>query len=198
MNTNQIKTGGLIRRQRQKLGLTQLELAERIGVGDKAVSKWERGCGAPDISLLPKLAEVLQVDAVSLLKGEMGENDAANGDMKRLNFYVCPCCGNLMTSTDSAEVVCCGKRLSPLNAQPEDGENSLNIEKSDGEWYITSAHPMSREHHISFIAFLTGDTLIVRRLYPEWGLETRLPYFAKGTLLWYCTRHGLFAKEVRG
>lgn len=198
MTTNQIKTGGLIRRQRQKLGLTQLELAERIGVGDKAVSKWERGCGAPDISLLPKLAEVLQVDAVSLLKGEMDENDAANGDMKRLNFYVCPCCGNLTTSTDSAEVICCGKRLSPLNAQPEDGENSLNVEKSDGEWYITSAHPMSREHHISFIAFLTGDTLVVRRLYPEWGLETRLPYFAKGTLLWYCTRHGLFAKEVRG
>lgn len=195
---NQINTGKLIRRHRLMRGLTQLELAEMIGVGDKAVSKWERGCGAPDISLLPSLAEALQTDEAALLKGEIDENNASNGDMKRLKFYICPSCGNLTVSDDSARVVCCGKRLSALTAQPEGGENALNIEKSDGEWYITSAHEMSREHHISFIAFITGDTLVVRRLYPEWGLETRLPYFARGTLLWYCTRHGLFVKEVRG
>ena len=48
----------------------------------------------------------------------------------------------------------------------------------------------------SFMAFLTGDTLVMKKLYPEWGLEVRLPHFAHGTLLWYCTRHGLFAQEV--
>ena len=55
---------------------------------------------------------------------------------------------------------------------------------------------MERGHHIAFIALLTGDTAVVRRLYPEWGLETRLPYFAHGLLLWYCTEDGLFYQAV--
>ena len=46
------------------------------------------------------------------------------------------------------------------------------------------------------MALLTGDTMVMKRLYPEWGLEVRLPYFAHGTLLWYCTRHGLFSQEL--
>ncbi len=50
---DQMKTGGLIRTLRRRRGLTQLALAERLGVSDKAVSKWERGRGAPDIALLP-------------------------------------------------------------------------------------------------------------------------------------------------
>ena len=36
----------------------------------------------------------------------------------------------------------------------------------------------------------------LRRLYPEWGAQTRLLYFAHDTLLWYCTRHGLFAQKI--
>lgn len=68
----------------------------------------------------------------------------------------------------------------------------LHISSSDGEWYVTSGHEMIRNHHIAFMALLTGDTMVMKRLYPEWGLEVRLPHFAHGTLLWYCTRHGLF------
>ena len=55
---------------------------------------------------------------------------------------------------------------------------------------------MRREHYISFVVFLTGDTLIVKKLYPEWELETTLPFFAHGTLLWYCTKHGLFSQQI--
>ena len=62
---DQIKTGSLIRALRQKQGLTQRGLAERIGVSDKAVSKWERGCGAPDIALLP--AAKKQLDQLTAL-----------------------------------------------------------------------------------------------------------------------------------
>ena len=47
------KIGGLIRRLRQERGLTQRQLAERMGISDKTVSKWERGMGCPDLSLLP-------------------------------------------------------------------------------------------------------------------------------------------------
>ena len=47
---------------------------------------------------------------------------------------------------------------------------------------------MRREHYLSFAALVNEDTVVLRRLYPEWGAQTRLPYFAHGTLLWYCTR----------
>lgn len=53
------RTGGLIRSLREERGLTQLQLAQLVGVGDKAVSKWERGGGCPDVSLLPALAAEL-------------------------------------------------------------------------------------------------------------------------------------------
>ena len=85
---DQIKTGKIIRSIRLKKKLTQLELAEMIGVSDKAVSKWERGCGAPDISLLPLLSEALQIDTEALLRGDTEENDMNNGNMKKMKFYL--------------------------------------------------------------------------------------------------------------
>lgn len=193
---NQNKTGALIRALRQERQLTQSALAETIGVSDKAVSKWERGCGAPDVSLLPALAEVLGVSARTLLRGEREENTPANGDLRRLLVYRCPACGGLHFSTDPAEHYCCGAPLVPLTAQKTDDAHTLHAELSDGDWLITAPHEMRREHHIAFVAFLTGDTLIVKRLYPEWELLARLPFFAHGTLLWYCTKHGLFTQPL--
>ena len=193
---DQMKTGMLIRMLRQRHQMTQLQLAERIGVSDKAVSKWERGRGAPDISLLPALSEALGVDTKALLRGDLEENEMTNGNLKNMRFYVCPDCGNLLTSTDGGTISCCGKGLEPLPVQEAAEEDRLDISVSDGEWYVTGGHAMERGHHISFLAFLTGDTLVMKKLYPEWGLEVRLPYFAHGTLLWYCTRHGLFTQEV--
>ena len=79
---------------------------------------------------------------------------------------------------------------------PEMLKERLRVELSDGEWYVTSNHEMSREHSLSFIAFLSNDTLILKKLYPEWSPEARFPFFAHGTLFWYCTRHGLAAQQV--
>ena len=98
---DQMKTGGLIRTLRRRRGLTQLALAERLGVSDKAVSKWERGRGAPDIALFPSLSEALGVDTKALLRGDLEENEMTNGNMKRTRFYVCPDCGSLLLSTES-------------------------------------------------------------------------------------------------
>ena len=50
---------------------------------------------------------------------------------------------------------------------------------------------MRREHYLSFAALVNEDTVVLRWLYPEWGAQTRLPYFAHGTLVWYC---GLFTQ----
>ena len=64
------KIGAFIAARRKEMGLTQQQLAERLGVTNKAVSKWESGNGIPDISLFTALAEVLGVTADELLRGE--------------------------------------------------------------------------------------------------------------------------------
>ncbi len=56
---------------RKRLGISQRELAELLGVTDKAVSKWERGVSLPDVTLLSPLAEALQLSVDSLLRGEI-------------------------------------------------------------------------------------------------------------------------------
>ena len=152
---DQMKTGMLIRMLRQRRQMTQLQLAERIGVSDKAVSKWERGRGAPDISLLPALSEVLGVDTKALLRGDLEENEMTNGNLKKMRFYVCPDCGNLLTSTDGGTLNCCGKQLEPLPVQKAAGEERMDISLSDGEWYVTGGHAMVREHYLS----LWGDRI---------------------------------------
>ncbi len=194
---DQVKTGRLIRTLRAQKGLTQKKLAEAIGVGDKAVSKWERGLGCPDVSLLPELSRVLGVGLEALLSGQLDANDQERGNMKKLNFYVCPDCGNLITAATGAGVSCCGKTLLPLESQKAGDMDKLSVEKVDDSWwFISSPHPMTKEHFVSFVALLTGDTLFLRRLYPEWDLQTRIPCFGHGILLWYCTRHGLFQQII--
>lgn len=193
---DQEKTGLLIRELRTKQHLTQCELAEKIGVSDKAISKWERGCGAPDVSLLPVLAESLKVDIQALLQGDLNENAHSSGNVKKIKVFLCPKCHNLVFSFEQAQISCCGEKLAPLIPKKAEDKDRLSVEPMDGEWYITADHEMSREHYVSFAAFLTGDTLIVRKLYPEWNMETRIPFFAHGTLWWYCTKHGLFYQNI--
>lgn len=65
-----IKFGTFLVQRRKELGLTQAQLAERIHVTDKAVSRWERGIGLPDINLLEPLAEALEVSVLEVLRGE--------------------------------------------------------------------------------------------------------------------------------
>ena len=191
---DQVKTGALIRALRTQKGLTQKALAETVGVGDKAVSKWERGLGCPDVSLLPELSRVLGVGLETLLTGRLDANDQERGNMKKLNFYVCPDCGNLITAATEVGVSCCGRTLLPL--EPQKPEEPLSVEKIDDSWFVSSPHPMTKDHYISFVALLTGDTLFLRRLYPEWDLQTRIPAFGHGILLWYCTQHGLFRQII--
>ncbi len=191
---NQTQTGALIRALRLGEGMTQAALAQALGVSDKAVSKWENGRGAPDVSLLPQLSQVLGVDPGDLIRGTLPENPAARGNMKHIRFYRCPQCGNLLWSTDGARLSCCGKRLTPLPAREPDEEHTLSIQSSDGEWYITGTHPMEREHSLVLLALVTGDSVILRRLYPQWGLECRLPGLRGGKLYALCARDGLFVQ----
>ena len=186
------KTGALIRKLRTEKGLTQRALAERLHVSDKAVSKWERGAGCPDISLLPALAEELGASLESLLDGQTDAAEQQGGNMKKTLFYVCPDCGNLLTAAAETTISCCGKRLTACTPRKAAPDERLTVEPMDNDYCISSAHEMTKDHYIAFVALLTGDTLLLRRLYPEWDMQTRPPAFARhGTLLWYCTQHGL-------
>ena len=72
------KTGKLIQALRKEKGLTQMALSEKLGVTDRAVSKWERGKSFPDVSMLKPLAEALDVSVSELLDGERRTPDKGN------------------------------------------------------------------------------------------------------------------------
>ena len=188
---DQTKTGALIRALRLELGLTQKQLAESIFVSDKAVSKWERGHGCPDASLLPKLAGALGVEPGVLLSGEMEPNRQTGGNMKKLQFYVCPACSSIVTATGEAAVSCCGKIMQPQAPVKASAEEKLSVEVIDNEYFISSNHPMTKQNYITFVVLLTGDSIMLRKTYPEWDFQTRIPRFGHGKLVWHCTCHGL-------
>ncbi len=193
---NQQKIGALISQLRREQGLTQKQLADQLCISDKAVSKWENGRGTPDVSLLPQLSQALGVSAEQLLSGDLRPNAFTSGNMKKLQFYVCPTCGNLLTASQSADVSCCGRKLQPLPLQKADSSHQLQLEHIETEWFVSSTHGMTRDHFISFVALLTGDTLVLRKLYPEWDLATRIPFLRHSILIWYCTQHGLFYQPI--
>ena len=93
------------------------KIADLMNISDKTISKWERGLGCPDISLLPELSQILGVSIDQILSGQINLNDLVGGNMNKLKFYVCPQCGNLMTATGNATISCCGKTLEPLVAK---------------------------------------------------------------------------------
>ena len=187
---DQEKIGLLIRKLRNEKGLTQGELAEKLHISNKTVSKWECGSGCPEVSLFPALTEILKVDFSALFSGKIDEKPVDSGNLRRLQFYVCPECGNLITSTSSAAVTCCSKVLTPQKLQRA-GED-VRIELVDREYYISSDHEMSREHHITFMALRSSDQLLLRKLYPEWNIALQMPYIPGATLIWHCKKHGLF------
>lgn len=195
---NQAEIGALIRELRAEKGWTQRQIAERLSVTEQAVSRWERGIGLPDPALLGGLADALGVNVDTLLSGRIAENDKDVGNMKKTQFYVCPLCGNIVTSAADAQITCCGRRLEALVPRKAEPEEMLNVELIEDEYYVSSDHEMTREHYVAFVALLTGDALVLRRLYPEWNLSTRLPRLARGKLIWYCTRHGLMYQWAGG
>lgn len=191
-----IKIGKLIRGLRLERGMTQRQLAGKMNISEQAVSKWERGLGFPDVSLLPELSVILGVNPETLLSGQMDENDLVGGNMKKLKFYVCPACGNLITATAEAAVSCCGKKLQPLVPRKAEERERLNTELIEQEYFVTSDHEMEKDHYITFVALLTGDSLMLRKLYPEWNMQARLPRLGHGILVWNCSRHGLFWQTI--
>lgn len=189
-------TGATIKRLREAKSLTQSQLAERLGVTAKAVSKWETGKGLPDITLIEPLAIALGVSVPELMSGEVVQNQNLSSNLLRSKFYVCPLCGNVLHATGSAMVSCCGIPLPPLEAEETDDAHLIAIEKVEDEYFVTVNHEMTKEHYISFIAHLTMDRLQLVKFYPEGNAETRFSLRGGGYLYLYCNKHGLMKHRL--
>ena len=189
-------TAQTIKNLREKKGFTQVELANKLGVTDKAISKWETAKGLPDITLIEPLAKALSVSVMELMTGNAVVNKNISSNILRSKFYVCPLCGNIIRTTGNAVINCCGITLPPLEAEDTDDEHSITIEKVEDEKFITVNHDMTKEHFISFVAYLTLDRVQFVKFYPEGNAKTRLNFRVCGYLYIYCNKHGLMRKKI--
>lgn len=189
-------TGAAIKRLREERGLTQAELAGRIDVSSKTISKWETARGLPDISLLNPLAAALGVSVTELLSGNPVVNRNRSANLLRSRLYVCPICGNVIHTTGEAVVSCCGVTLPVLEAEELDESHPVSIQAVEDEHFITVDHPMTKSHFISFLAFVTSDRVQLVKLYPEGNPECRLSLRGGGYLYLYCNRHGLMRRKI--
>ena len=188
-------TGAVIRRLREKKKMTQEDLAGKLYVSGKAVSKWETGQGFPDISLLEPLAKALDISVIELLSGEDVQNRNRTFNMMRGKFYVCPVCGNVIRSTGEALISCCGITLPPVDPEPEDEEHRIHVETVEDEYYVTVDHPMTKDHYISFLVAVTDIGIQFMKLYPEGNAEARFKINRMRKLYAFCNRHGLFERR---
>ena len=193
---NNYVTGSAIRLLREKKGYTQKQLAERLIVSDKAVSKWESGRGLPDISLIEPLAKTLGISVAELLSGECIQNTNRHGNMNKSRFYVCPVCGNVIFAAGEGAFSCCGVQLPPLEREEDDPEHQITTERIEDDLFVSVSHPMEKTHYISFFAYVSADRVQIVKLYPEQNAEARFPARGRGTLYAYCNHHGLFGKRL--
>ncbi len=90
---------------------------------NKAVSKWETGRGLPDLSIIEELARALSVSLSELLSGDLKTNENISGNIKKMQFYVCPVCENVINSLGDGSYSCCGINLPKLETENEDDEH---------------------------------------------------------------------------
>lgn len=193
---DQYVTGNTIKTLREQNKMTQLQLAEILGVSDKTVSKWETGKGYPDITLLEPIAEAFQVSVTELISGNTIRNANVSSNMLRSKFYVCPVCGNVIHSMGEAVIQCHGIVLNALEAEPADSNHEVSIERVEDEYFVTIDHPMTKDHYISFMAAVASDRIQMVKLYPEWNAEARFKISSVRKLFFYCNRDGLYAVDV--
>ena len=190
------KVGNLIFGLRKEKNMTQKELADALYLSDRTISKWERGAGCPDVSLLSKLSEVFGVNIEQIIAGELNPNDKDGGNMKRIKFYVCPTCGNVTFSIGEADISCCGRKLSALAVAAADDTHMMTTQEIEYDHFVTINHDMTKAHYISFVAFVGYDRVLLIKLYPEQNAEVRFPQMHGGKLYAYCNEHGLWEQKI--
>ena len=126
----------------------------------------------------------------------MIENKNISANLLRSKFYVCPVCNNVIRSVGDAVVSCHDITLSPLEAKETDDAHHITIEKVEDEHFVTVNHDMTKEHYISFVAYVACDRVQFVKFYPEGNAETRLNFRGSGYLYLYCNKHGLMKQKI--
>lgn len=193
---NQYVTGAVIKQLREKNKMTQLQFAEKLGVTDKTISKWETGKGYPDITLLEPIADALGVSVTELISGNTVHNENVSANMMRSKFYVCPVCGNVIHSMGEAVIQCHGVQLLPEDVEHADEQHKISIERIEDEYFVSIEHDMTKEHYISFIAAFSSDGIRMTKLYPEGNAEARFNVRGVKKLMFFCNHDGLFETDV--
>lgn len=189
-------TGQMIRTLREKNKMTQAELALNLSVSDKTISKWETGKGYPDITLLDRLSQVLNISMTELLLGLKIDNQNISANMLKTHFYVCPVCGNVIHSTGGAMISCHGITLPAL--EPEEiTDDIIEINLIEDEYFVKIKHPMTKNHYISFMAAISFDRVQFVKLYPEGEASARFKTSGVKYLYYYCNQDGLFVKKLK-
>lgn len=193
---NQYVTGAVIKRLREERNMTQLQLAERLAVSVKTVSKWETAKGYPDITLLEPLGNALMVSVTELISGNTVTNSNVSANMLRSHFYVCPVCGNIIHSMGETVIQCHGLQLQPEEAEETDENHKIFTEQVEDEYYVQVEHDMSKQHYISFIAAVSVDKMQMVKLYPQGNAEARFKMNGVKKIYFYCNRSGLFSLDL--
>ena len=193
---NNYVQGQLIKKLRINKKMTQEDLANVLSVSDKTISKWECGKGYPDISMLEPLAKALDISVIELLNGENIINNNVSSNMKKVSFKVCPICHNIITSVGESVNVCCGITMLPALINEDDDFHKINVEIVENEYFVTIKHQMTKEHYISFIAYVTSDRVEIIKLYPEQDAQGYFFRRGSGYIYAYCIKDGMYRKTV--
>lgn len=133
---------------------------------------------------------------MGLMTGDTVINKNRSSNVLRSKFYVCPVCNNIIRTMGDAVVSCCGITLPPLEADETDSEHQIIIEKVEDEHLVTIHHDMTKEHYISFVAYLSSNRVQFVKFYPKGNAETRLNFRGRGFLYIYCNKHGLMKQKI--
>lgn len=193
---NQYVTGTVIKQLREKNKMTQLQLAEKLGVSDKTVSKWETAKGYPDITLLEPIADAFSISVTELISGNTVQNSNVSANMTKSKFYVCPICGNVIHCMGEAVINCHGVLMTAAEPEETDENHKISIERIEDEYYVQIEHEMTKSHYISFIAAVSSDRIQMVKLYPEGNAEARFKISGVKRILFYCNRDGMFFISV--
>ena len=193
---DQYVTGAVIKRLREEKNMTQQQLADKLSVSAKTISKWETAKGYPDITLLESIANALSVSVTELISGNTIVNSNVSANMLRSHFYVCPVCGNIVHSMGETVIQCNGLQLQQEEAEETDEHHKIFVEQVEDEYYVQIEHDMTKQHYISFIAAVSADRIQMVKLYPQGNAEARFKMNGVKKIYLYCNRSGLFYLDV--
>ena len=193
---NQYVTRTIIKGLRERNKMTQLQLADKLGVTDKTISKWETGKGYPDTTLMEPIEDDSSISVKALISGSTVSNANVSANMLRSKFYVYPVCGNVIHTMGEAVIHCHGVQLAPAVPEETDENHKIFIEKVEAEYFVCIDHDMTKKHYISFIAAASSDRMQMVKLYPEGNAEARFKINGVKRIFFYCNKDGLFSINV--